>query len=124
MTCKAWWKHWHLIYTGEPKQKSWERTILEGRTLQFLTAPTPDGGNATIATNITERKRAEEKLKQQNIRLREEIEAHGRSKATIEYLVDEIKSRHNFEEIIGEVRSPGACSGTARAGCRRLTVRY
>ena len=89
------------IYRGT-KAESWERTILEGRTLQFLTAPTPDGGNATIVTNITERKRAEEKLKQQNIRLREEIEAHGRSKATIEYLVDEIKSRHNFEEIIGE----------------------
>jgi PAS domain S-box-containing protein len=89
------------IYRGTEAQ-SWERTILEGRTLQFLTAPTPDGGNATIVTNITERKRAEEKLKQQNIRLREEIDAHGRSKATIEYLVDEIKSRHNFEEIIGK----------------------
>ena len=81
---------------------SWERTILDGRTLQFLTAPTPDGGNATIVTDITERKQAEEKLKRQNNRLREEIEAHGRSKATIEYLVDEIKSGHNFEEIIGE----------------------
>ena len=89
------------IYRGT-EAESWERTILEGRTLQFLSAPTPDGGNVTIGTNITERKRAEEKLKQQNIRLREEIEAHGRSKATIEYLVDEIKSRHNFEEIIGE----------------------
>ena len=89
------------IYRGT-ETVSWERTILEGRTLQFLTARTPDGGNTTIVTNITERKQAEEKLKQQNIRLREEIEAHGRSKATIEYLVDEIKSRHNFEEIIGE----------------------
>jgi PAS domain S-box-containing protein len=89
------------VYRGT-EAVSWERTILEGRTLQFLTARTPDGGNTTIVTNITERKRAEEKLKQQNIRLREEIEAHGRSKATIEYLVDEIKSRHNFEEIIGE----------------------
>jgi PAS domain S-box-containing protein len=89
------------IYRGT-EAESWERTILEGRTLQFLTAPTPDGGNVTIGTNITERKRAEEELKRQNIRLREEIEAHGRSKATIEYLVDEIKSRHNFEEIIGE----------------------
>ena len=81
---------------------SWERTFANGRTLQFHTAPTPDGGNATIVTDITERKRAEEELRRQNARLIEEIEAHRRSKATIEYLVDEIKTRHNFEEIVGE----------------------
>ena len=81
---------------------SWERTVPSGHALQFKTAPTPDGGNATIVTDITEPKRAEEELRRQNARLREEIEAHRRSKATIEYLVDEIKSRHNFEEIVGE----------------------
>jgi len=41
-------------------------------------------------------------LQEQNARLRDEIEAHHRSKATIECLVDEIQSNHNFCEIIGE----------------------
>jgi transcriptional regulator with GAF, ATPase, and Fis domain len=41
-------------------------------------------------------------LQEQNARLRDEIEAHHHSKATIECLVDEIQSNHNFCEIIGE----------------------
>ena len=41
-------------------------------------------------------------LQEQNARLRDEIEAHHRSKATIECLIDEIQSNHNFCEIIGE----------------------
>ena len=40
-------------------------------------------------------------LQEQNARLRDEIEAHHRSKATIECLIDEIQSNHNFCEIIG-----------------------
>ncbi len=39
---------------------TWERTIASsGRTLRFNMAPTPEGGYVTIATDITERKRAE-----------------------------------------------------------------
>ncbi|KAA3626812.1 MAG: PAS domain S-box protein [Proteobacteria bacterium] len=48
--------------------------------------------------------RARDALEEQNQRLRAEIEAHRRSQATIEYLVDEIRSEHRFGEIIG--RSP------------------
>jgi formate hydrogenlyase transcriptional activator len=45
---------------------------------------------------------ARQALEEQNKRLRDEIEAHHRSKATIECLVDEIRSSHNFVEIVGE----------------------
>lgn len=61
--------------------------------------------------DITELKQAEleldrtrEALEEQNRQLQAEIEAHRRSQATIEYLVDEIRSDHSFGEIIG--RSP------------------
>ncbi|NIR28486.1 MAG: PAS domain-containing protein [Gammaproteobacteria bacterium] len=48
-----------------------------------------------------ELRRAHRELEEQNQRLREEIEAHRRAKATIEYLVDEIESGLNFGEIVG-----------------------
>jgi PAS domain S-box-containing protein len=48
-----------------------------------------------------ELRRAHDALEEQNRRLREEIEAHRRAKATIEYLVDEIESGLNFGEIVG-----------------------
>jgi len=49
-----------------------------------------------------ELKRAREALEEQNRSLRAEIEAHRRSQATIEYLVDEIRAEHRFGEIISQ----------------------
>jgi DNA-binding NtrC family response regulator len=56
---------------------------------------------ARVATHLAlgEARRA---LEQQNVRLREEIEAHRRSKATIECLADEIQSTHDLRDIVGE----------------------
>jgi DNA-binding NtrC family response regulator len=56
---------------------------------------------ARVATHLALRE-ARRALEQQNVRLREEIEAHRRSKATIECLADEIQSAHDFRDIIGE----------------------
>jgi PAS domain S-box-containing protein len=80
-----------------------ERVRPDGTVIEIHGTPLPNkGGFVTTYTDITARKHAQEELRRQNDRLREEIEAHRRSKATIEYLVDEIKSGHNFEEIVGE----------------------
>ena len=56
---------------------------------------------ARVGTHLDLR-RARRVLEEQNARLREEIEAHRRSKATIECLVDEIRSGHSSGEIVGE----------------------
>jgi PAS domain-containing protein len=51
------------LYQGG-KATSYERTIPGGRTLHFNVAPTPEGGYVSIATDITERKRAEQTLRE------------------------------------------------------------
>jgi DNA-binding NtrC family response regulator len=56
---------------------------------------------ARVRTHL-ELRHAQLQLIEQNARLRQEIEAHQQSKATIEYLREEIKTGHNFEEIIGD----------------------
>jgi signal transduction histidine kinase len=56
---------------------SYERTITSGRTLQVYLAPTPEGGTVTIATDITERKRAEADLHA----AKEEAEKANRAKS-------------------------------------------
>jgi DNA-binding NtrC family response regulator len=56
---------------------------------------------ARVNTHLALRQ-ARRALEEQNARLREEIEAHNRSKGTIECLVAEIRSAHDFDGILGE----------------------
>lgn len=95
------WERLELSRRFEPHH--FERVRPDGTVIEIHGTPLPNkSGFVTTYTDITVRKQAQEELRRQNDRLREEIEAHRRSKATIEYLVDEIKSGHNFEEIVGE----------------------
>jgi len=86
---------------GDPR-RAVEQNLRDGRWLQINERKTEDGGIASVYTDVTVRKQVEAELQHQNDRLREEIEAHHQSKATIAYLVDEIKSGYDFEEIVGE----------------------
>ena len=56
---------------------------------------------ARVGTHLALRE-ARRALEEQNARLREEIEAHHRSRRTIQCLVEEIRSGHDFGEILGE----------------------
>jgi len=70
--------------------------------VDYLTKPfRPEELLARVGTHLS-LLRARRALQEQNARLRDEIEAHQRSKVTIECLVDEIHSRANFREIVGE----------------------
>jgi DNA-binding NtrC family response regulator len=70
--------------------------------VDYLTKPVrPEELLARVGTHLALRQ-ARRALEEQNVRLREEIDAHRRSKATIECLVDEIQSTHDFRDIVGE----------------------
>jgi DNA-binding NtrC family response regulator len=72
--------------------------------VDYLTKPfEPRELLARVNTHIALR-RAHRDLEAQNARLRAEIEAHGRSRAVIGALEDEIRTGHDFREIVG--RSP------------------
>ncbi len=57
------------------ERNSYERTLPNGRTINFNVAPTPDGGYVTIATDISERKKAEEELAAKETQLRLALES-------------------------------------------------
>jgi DNA-binding NtrC family response regulator len=55
---------------------------------------------ARVGTHLALR-RAQRELEEQNAKLREEIEAHRRSRAIIDCLEDEIRAGNDFREIVG-----------------------
>jgi DNA-binding NtrC family response regulator len=72
--------------------------------VDYLTKPfEPRELLARVGTHLALR-RAHREVEEQNARLREEIEAHQRSRAVIHCLEDEIRTGHDFREIVG--RSP------------------
>jgi len=73
--------------------------------VDYLTKPfEPRELLARVGTHLTLR-RAHRELEEQNARLREEVEAHQRSRAVIHCLEDEIRSGHDFREIVGRSSS-------------------
>jgi DNA-binding NtrC family response regulator len=70
--------------------------------VDYVTKPfRPEELLARVRTHLALRE-ARRSLEEQNARLREEIEAHDRTKGTVECLVEEIRSSHGFEEVLGE----------------------
>jgi class 3 adenylate cyclase len=78
------------------KTTSWERTFPNGRTLRFHTAPTPEGGNAQIVTDITERKRAEEAL----------LEAKRRSEEASKLVAEKNRMLESLSNQLSKYLSP------------------
>ena len=70
--------------------------------VDYVTKPfRPEELLARVRTHLALRE-ARRVLEEQNARLREEIEAHNRTKGTVECLVEEIRSSHDFGEVLGE----------------------
>jgi DNA-binding NtrC family response regulator len=73
--------------------------------VDYLTKPfEPRELLARVGTHLALR-RAQRELEEQNAKLREEIEAHQRSRAVIHCLEDEIRTGHDFREIVGRSAS-------------------
>ncbi|MCH7795482.1 MAG: PAS-domain containing protein [Proteobacteria bacterium] len=85
-----------LILKQGVKTTSWERTFPNGRTLRFNTAPTPEGGNAQIVTDITESKRAEEAL----------VEAKRRAEAANELVTEKNRMLESLSNQLSKYLSP------------------
>ena len=60
------------VYQGG-KASSWERTLPDGRILRFNMAPTPEGAYATIVTDITEERLAQQARRSAEARFRDAI---------------------------------------------------
>ncbi len=55
---------WLAELPVQTEPTGWERTTIFGKTLQVSTSPIPDGGWVNVVTDVTERKRTEEELRQ------------------------------------------------------------
>ena len=58
---------WLAAHPVDRGPVNWERITPSGKILQVATSPTPDGGIVNIVTDITERKRGEEELRQARV---------------------------------------------------------
>ena len=105
-------ERFELDYRYRAREGSWRWARQHGLALRDETGHVfRMVGSTGDITELKERerelRRTHRELERQNERLRAEVEAHRQSKATIEFLVEEISSSHNFEnfeEIVG--RSP------------------
>lgn len=96
----------HVVYRIKHKNGQWRWHESVGKP--FRTA-TGEIRAVIVSRDITERKRAEEALKESFMQLskknREIEELKNRLQAENIYLREEIRTEHNFEEIIGESQS-------------------
>ncbi len=107
--------------SGEPE--SYERTLPGGRTLQFYAAPTPEGGFVTIATDITERKRAEEALLEAKQRSEEASKLVAEKNQMLESLSNQLSkylSPQVYASIFSGERRVQPDSAARRESTRRL----
>jgi class 3 adenylate cyclase len=100
---------------------SLEREIAgSGRTVQIYTAPTPEGGYVTIATDITERKRAEEALLVAKRRAEEASELVAEKNRMLESLSNQL-SKYLSPQVYASIFS-GAQSVEIASKRKKLTI--
>ncbi|MCH8154793.1 MAG: PAS domain S-box protein, partial [Proteobacteria bacterium] len=107
---------------------SYERAIAgSGRTLHFNVAPTPEGGYVTIATDITERKRMEEAIRESERRLMSILQESPIGVSLIGVADNRIKFANDRFHAMYGVSEAEALSGTApqlyaKSGDRQVLI--
>ncbi|MCH7795171.1 MAG: PAS-domain containing protein, partial [Proteobacteria bacterium] len=112
----------------EGEAVSYERQIAgSGRTIELHVAPTPEGGYVTIATDITERKRMEEAIRESERRLMSILQESPIGVSLIGVADNRIKFANDRFHAMYGVSEAEALSGTApqlyaKSGDRQVLI--
>jgi len=103
---------------------SYERVIAgSGRTLQVNRAPTPDGGNVSIVTDITDRKLAEDELAEKSAMLEATLENMDQGITMVDRDLNTIALNRKFLELQEFPEEQFGCGFTMEEAFRYIAER-
>ena len=91
-----------VLFSSRPSEpKTFERQLTTGRILEIRFAPTPNGGMVNVYNDITERKAAEEKIRESQAQLRKILDSSPFGITIVRHDIGErIYSNPNFNRMM------------------------